>query len=176
MQPLEELASHLVLLQQVPELTHCGLIGHRLASQVNTHEAAHRSRVVKRFFDRRIREVEPLLQEIDAQHPLQPDRRASVARLRIHRFDQRAQLAPWHHALHLGQKRCTTCRLRETFKSRRGQCHLLHGPSPCDAIPNSTYHRPIRRQLFQRFLSSLLGLTLACIMGKNTQPFVIPGT
>ena len=61
MQPLEELASHLVLLQQVPELTHRGLIGHRLASQVNTHEAAHRSRVVKRFFDRRIREVEPLL-------------------------------------------------------------------------------------------------------------------
>jgi len=48
-----------------------------------------------------------VLQEIDAQHPLDPDRRAAIARLRIERLDQRAQRRPRHYALHLGEK----CRL-----------------------------------------------------------------
>jgi hypothetical protein len=33
-----------------------------------------------------------VLQEISAQHPLDPDRRAAIARFRIERLDQRAQL------------------------------------------------------------------------------------
>jgi hypothetical protein len=36
----------------------------------------------------RIAEVEPLLQEIDAQHALEPERRTPVPRLWIERFDQ----------------------------------------------------------------------------------------
>ena len=39
--------------------------------------------------------------KIDAQHPLQTDRRATVAGLRINRFDQPTQATPRHHLLHL---------------------------------------------------------------------------
>jgi hypothetical protein len=35
-----------------------------------------------------------VLQQINAQHPLDADRRAAIARLRIERLDQRAQRAP----------------------------------------------------------------------------------
>jgi transposase, IS5 family len=52
----------------------------------------------------RVRQIEPLLQEIEAQHPLDPDRRAAIARLGIERRDQRAQRRPGHNPLHLGKK------------------------------------------------------------------------
>jgi len=34
---------------------------------------------VERLFHRRVRQVEPLLQKIDAQHTFDPDRRAAIA-------------------------------------------------------------------------------------------------
>jgi hypothetical protein len=54
----------------------------------------HRLRTVERVFDCRVRQIEPVLQEINAQHLLDPDRRAAIARFRIERLDQRAQVGP----------------------------------------------------------------------------------
>jgi hypothetical protein len=42
---------------------------------------------------------------ISAQHPLDTNRRAAIARLRIDRLDQHAQPRPRHNPIHLGQKR-----------------------------------------------------------------------
>jgi hypothetical protein len=50
--------------------------------------------VNERVFDCRVRQIEPVLQEINAQHLLDPDRRAAIARFRIERLDQRAQVGP----------------------------------------------------------------------------------
>src|SRR6266536_3485535 len=80
----------------------------------------------KRFLRRRVREVEPLLQEVDPQHPLQAHRRTSRGTLAVGRFDQRAQLFPRHHPIHLGEKPCPARRLRVLLEPRTAQRHLFH--------------------------------------------------
>src|SRR5262245_41744253 len=123
------------------EAAHCGLVGYRLAAEINPDETAHRARIVERLFYCRIRQIEPLLQKIDAQHPLDPDRRAAIARLRIERLDQRAQRRPWHHAFHLFEKRRPPRRLGVALKPHSRQRQLLHCPPP--AVPQSTPPRII---------------------------------
>src|SRR3954447_22772934 len=46
----------------------------------------------------------PLLQKVDPQHPLQPNRRSAPLALRIERPQTIDQPPPRHHLLHLGQK------------------------------------------------------------------------
>jgi len=96
--------------------------------------------------------IEPLLQKIEAQHPLDPDRRAAIARLGIERRDQPAQRRPWHNPLHLGQKRRPPRRLGVAFKPDRRQCQLLHPPNHSAPIRPSTYYITITgRWLVQSF-------------------------
>ena len=54
---------------------------------------AHRLQIVDRLFHRRVRQVEPLLQKIEPQHPLDPDRRTAIAGLGIVGLDH-ARTAP----------------------------------------------------------------------------------
>src|ERR1019366_6165457 len=61
-----------MLLQLVAELAHRRLIRHRLPPQIDVYESAQRPRFIQRFFHRRVRQVEPLLQKVKAQHPLHP--------------------------------------------------------------------------------------------------------
>jgi len=76
------------------------------------HCRANRASPAKRerLFDRRVRQVEPMLQEIEAQQPLDRHRRAVISRL-IRWRDQLAQHRPRYNALHLGQKCCPPRRL-----------------------------------------------------------------
>ncbi len=127
---LEHPSAQIVLLEQMAETAHRRLVGHRLAAQVDADEAPHRKRVIQRLLDRRIRQVEPVLDKVDAQHPLQADRRATVPGFRIDRLDQPTQAAPRHHSLHLRQKRRPPRRLAVTLEPRRRQCHLLHRTNP----------------------------------------------
>jgi hypothetical protein len=108
---VEQPPAQIVFLEQVAEAAHRRLVRHRLAAKVDANKTPHRRRIVQRLFHRRIRQIEPVLQEIDAQHPLDPDRRAAIARLRIDRFDQLSQRRPRYNALHLGKKRCPPRRL-----------------------------------------------------------------
>ena len=73
-----------------------------------------------------------MLQKIDPPHPVQPDRTtaAALASLRIHRRNQRAQIRPRHHLVHLGEKCVATRRLSLLLKPAVGlhrQGHLLVG-------------------------------------------------
>src|SRR5262252_8415047 len=52
---------------------------------VDANKMPHRLRIVKRLFHCRVGQIEPVLQEIEAQHPLDPDRRVAIAWLRIKR-------------------------------------------------------------------------------------------
>ena len=98
--------AQLVPFEQVPELTHRGLVRHTLHAQINPDEATHRHRVVQGLFHRRIRRVEPQLQKVDPQHPLQGNRRptARLADLRICGLHRRRQLWPRNNAVHIQQE------------------------------------------------------------------------
>jgi len=65
------------------EVANGRLVRGSLLAQVETNEAAHRDRIVKRILGGRIGEVEPLLQKVDAEHHFQFARRATLARDRI---------------------------------------------------------------------------------------------
>src|SRR6516162_4232981 len=87
----KQLPAQIVLFEQMAEAAYRGLVGHRLAAEVDPDKPPHRRRIVKRLLHRRVRQVEPLLQKIDAPHPLDPDRRAAIAWFGINRFEQPAQ-------------------------------------------------------------------------------------
>ena len=87
--------AQIVLLKQMAETAHRRLVGYRFAAEIDPDEITHRHRIVERLLHRRVRQVEPVLQEIDAQRPLDP--RAAIAWLRIERLNQRAQRRPRHN-------------------------------------------------------------------------------
>src|SRR6478672_7927215 len=93
------------------EVEDCRLVRHSLTPKINADEMAHGNRIIQRLLSRRIRQVEPVLQKVQSQRSLQPDRRAAVSRLRIIWLDDRAQFAPRHHLLHLAQERRPTRQL-----------------------------------------------------------------
>ena len=64
-------------LKQVEELAERGLVWHRLAAQVDAHESAHRELAIQRFFYPKVRQIEPLSQEVGLQHPTRPARLAN---------------------------------------------------------------------------------------------------
>src|SRR6266511_3960780 len=105
--------------------------GHGFVAQINPGKAAHERRIVQGFLDRRVGKVEPLLKEVNPQHALDPNWTASVARLRIVRLDQRAQLAPRNHLPHLVQKQSTLRLLRVPLEPRRHRQCLLPHVSEC---------------------------------------------
>lgn len=105
---LEERRPEPMRFQQMPEPTDRGFVGNRFPPQVNADERTHGQRVVQGLLDRRIGEVEPLLQEIDPEHLVDPHgASARPLRLRIHRLDHRAQRLPEHHPSHCCEKHVT---------------------------------------------------------------------
>jgi hypothetical protein len=72
-----------------------------------------------------------MVAKIDPKHPLHPDRRTAITRLRINRLDQPARRRPLHHMLHLGQKRRSQRRLAIAIEPCRRQHHLLHRSNLC---------------------------------------------
>lgn len=105
----------------MPEVEDGRLIRHRLPAQVNANKAAHRARFIQGFFRTRIRQVEPVLQEIDAQHPLQPDRRTAIADPGIIGLNLLAEFLPWNHLIHLQEKLFPASRFAKTFKISSGE-------------------------------------------------------
>ena len=67
---LEELLTQVVLPEGMAELQDGRFIRHRLRPKIDTDKAAHGLKIVQCLFRPRIREIEPLLEEIDAQHAL----------------------------------------------------------------------------------------------------------
>src|SRR5207253_3599865 len=54
-------------------------VGHRLHAQINPGKAAQRLAVIERVFERFIGKGIPLLEKVNAQHPLDADRRPPAA-------------------------------------------------------------------------------------------------
>lgn len=59
------------------ELAECRSDWRRPIAEMNAHKIADWGAFIKTVFRLRVRQVEPLLQEVDAQHPRNPDRRTA---------------------------------------------------------------------------------------------------
>src|SRR4051794_21978574 len=74
----------------------------------------------------------PLLQKVDPQHPLQPNRRPAAFALRVERPQTFNQPRPWHHFFHLGQKAVPPrlLFLPGVFRLRKAALPLHRSPQP----------------------------------------------
>src|SRR5271166_1271888 len=135
------------------ELAHRGLVRHWLPPQIDAHKLPHHHRVVERLFQPRVRQVEPLLQKVHSQHPLQPHRGPPVACFWIVRLDQPTQLAPRHNLFHFLQKQSALGLLGVPFKaSHHRQCPLFH---VFHAGANLTYTPCGKGELNQSLLNAI---------------------
>src|ERR1035437_3999630 len=76
---LQYRATEVVLFQKMTKLADRRLVRHRLVAKIDLRELAHQRRVVQCLFDRRVREVEPLLQKVDTQHAIDAHRPSPIA-------------------------------------------------------------------------------------------------
>src|ERR1039458_7297748 len=90
--------------QQMTKAQQRGRIGHALSPQIDTTEFAKSGDVVQGVLASLIGQVEPVGDQVHAQHPLKPHRRSAVSCTRIIWLDQRAELAPWNQRFHTRQK------------------------------------------------------------------------
>jgi hypothetical protein len=86
-----ESLAQVVGFEQVAEFQERGGVGHALGGQVNAGEAPQRLAVVEGVFEGFVGQAIPLLEEIDPQHPLQSDGRATALALGIVRRDDRQE-------------------------------------------------------------------------------------
>ena len=105
---LEELLTEVVLLEQMTELQNGRFIRHRFPVEVDTHEPTHGDRFVQGFFRSGIGEIEPLLEEINPEHALKPHRGSAVLALRVVGRNDRTEIVPRHHLLHIRKKLLAT--------------------------------------------------------------------
>ena len=96
----KHLRCQLVLLQKVPKAQDAHAVG-KAVHAAQARELAVQRHCEQRLFHRHVRQPEPLLKQVNAQHDLGTERRTSSLLARRVRLDQREQLRPRHHALHL---------------------------------------------------------------------------
>jgi hypothetical protein len=123
---VEQLSRQFMLDEHTAKFQQRSRVRHRFDRQVDPGERAHRHAVVQRVFQRLVRQPVPLLQEVDAQHPLQSDRRSPTMPLGVVRLDRRYQALPGHHAFHLRQEALATSHalLAVAFRFRKTDLSL----------------------------------------------------
>ena len=124
---VQHLAAQLVLFQQMAEVQDRRLVRRRGAAQIDARKAAQHRRFVQSVFHAGVRQREPLLQKVNPKHDVQSYRLTAHLALRVVRRNQRQQLGPWHHRVHLGQKLLPPRLLRVALElCLMGQRHLPH--------------------------------------------------
>ena len=124
---VEQLITQVVLLHQVAELADRGFVRHRLPTEVDADEVAQRTGVIESFLGGRIRQVEPVLDEVDPQHALNTDRApAGALWLGIERLDSSGQFLPGNDGFHLFQELLLASLLPVFLESGIGKGVLAH--------------------------------------------------
>ena len=93
-----------VPLQQVAKPKDGGLVGQPVQRAVELGELTVQRHVVQRLFHRGVRQAEPLLKVVNAQHRRDCEGRTTGLRARAMRLDDLHQPIPRNHAFHLVQK------------------------------------------------------------------------
>ena len=137
--------SQVVLFQKVAKAQDRRLIRNVVPEQLNAGKTAHRLDVVERVFGLRVRQVEPVLHEVDAQHLLHRLRLRAVTRLRVMRLDQRQKSRPWNHRVHLSQKTLAARDLALLLPGNRGKRGLAHRSINSAAAAPCTQYRSFKR-------------------------------
>jgi hypothetical protein len=135
---------------QVPETEDGALIRHRILAELHAHEATHGFAVVDRILGGRIGKIEPVLEKVDPQHLLEPQRRAAPAALRVVRLDETDQPLPGDHHVHLREEALAPGELPLAGPGDAGEGALIcHRKSRCGGCAGwtekSTPPRPPRR-------------------------------
>jgi len=127
---LKQSVAQMMALQQMAKLKDRTLVRHRLPAQIDPSEATHGPGFVQHFLCPRVRQVEPVLKKIDAQHPLQSDRWAAITGFGITGHNHCAKLVPRNHLVHLRQKLLAARRLAVALKITCGEGLLLRTFQP----------------------------------------------
>lgn len=139
----QDLQAQVIGFEQVAEAKNGALIGQMVFPYVQAGELTKHRCVVQSLFHCRVGQVEPLLQEVDAQHRLHGKRRASAfgsRRWRV-RGDQRNQFGPWHHQVHLVEELALARPLGLALETTLAQAHLFHGFNIALPVPAGRFCR-----------------------------------
>jgi hypothetical protein len=96
----EQGRTELVVRQEFAKLQHRGGVRNALPPKVNADKVAKACAVVQGFLTKEVSQVEPILDEVDSQHALKPNRRSLFSCLGIVGFDDDAQRNLWKDGLH----------------------------------------------------------------------------
>jgi hypothetical protein len=141
----EQLPGQTVALQQMPESQDRALVRNRVLAELKSRKAAHRLRVVQRFFHAWGRQVEKVLQTVNPQHDLERMRLATLSGLRIVRPDATNQLLPGNDGVHLAQESFSASDLALVRPCRTRKRRLLHRNSlPMWVTLPTAQYRPFR--------------------------------
>ena len=135
----QQLNAQVVLFQKMAKPQDGGFVGQPGHASVQPCKFAVQRRVMQGFFHGRVRQTEPLLHEVNAQHGQYRKGRASCLAGRRMRLNQRNLLGPRHNQVHLVEKFALACSLRCEFKSGC-KAHLFHVSTVSDlAYSRLTY-------------------------------------
>ena len=81
----------------MPEPQNRALVRKRIVRQVDAHEASNRFTLAERALRGRIRQIEPLLHEVQPEHGAELVGTAAPAGFRVVRIDRGAELRPRDH-------------------------------------------------------------------------------
>ena len=119
----------LVLFEKVAKPQDRALIGKSAAAEIESCELLKQRHVVERFFHGRVRQIEPLLQEVNTQHRFHRKRRPASLGCRRVRCNQCHQLGPRHDQFHLVEELALARPLARALEAGTGKAHLFHVPT-----------------------------------------------
>src|SRR4051794_35724709 len=148
------------------EVQHRRRVRNRRHRQIDAGKAAQCLAIVERVLQGLVGQPVPLLQKVDPQHPLQPNRRPAAFALRVERPQTFNQPRPWHHFFHLGQKAVPPrlLFLPGVFRLRKAALPLHRSPQPTGRFYRSEHTS--RGPFFSVSLAACLD-TIAFALARN---------
>ena len=139
----QDLNAQVVCFEHVAKAQDGALVGKVVFPHIQSCELTKHRGVVQRFFHGGVGQVEPLLKEVNAQHGVHCKRRATAfgARLGGVRCNQRHQLGPRHHEVHLVEELALARPLGLALESALAQAHLFHGFNTALPVPVGRFCR-----------------------------------
>ena len=134
----EQLNTQVVLFKQVTKSQDGGLVRQLVYGAIETGKLTVKRRIVQGLLHRRIRQTEPLLQEVNTQHFLDGKGRTAAFGAGAHRrewLDQTHQLCARDDKTHLIKKHTLARALGDKLESAGGKANLFH-------VRSTTFRQP----------------------------------